>query len=81
MKDQLNKLKMRDWTETKAHSSWQIFKIMAEFVQGFENLAKIQTKHSGRNRFEINYFGSFFDIFHFKIKYNEFLYKNLRYFK
>lgn len=32
---------MRDWTETKAHSSWQIFKIMAEFVQGFETLAKI----------------------------------------
>jgi uncharacterized protein (TIGR00730 family) len=41
MKDQLTKLKMRDWTETKAHSSWQIFKIMAEFVQGFESLAKI----------------------------------------
>jgi len=41
MKDQLTKLKMRDWTETKAHSSWQIFKIMAEFVQGFETLAKI----------------------------------------
>jgi len=34
-------LKPRDWTETKAHSSWQIFKIMAEFVQGFEELAKI----------------------------------------
>jgi uncharacterized protein (TIGR00730 family) len=34
-------MKMRDWTETKAHSSWQIFKIMAEFVQGFETLAKI----------------------------------------
>lgn len=32
---------MRDWTETRAHSSWQIFKIMAEFVQGFESLAKI----------------------------------------
>ncbi len=32
---------MRDWTETKAHSSWQIFKIMAEFVQAFETLAKI----------------------------------------
>lgn len=32
---------MRDWTETRAHSSWQIFKIMAEFVQGFEMLAKI----------------------------------------
>ncbi len=41
MKDQLNKLKLRDWTETRAHSSWQIFKIMAEFVQGFETLAKI----------------------------------------
>jgi len=41
MKDQLTKLKMRDWTETRAHSSWQIFKIMAEFVQGFETLAKI----------------------------------------
>src|ERR1700742_2854453 len=41
MKDKLSELKMRDWTETKAHSSWQIFKIMAEFVQGFETLAKI----------------------------------------
>ena len=41
MKDQLTNFKMRDWTETKAHSSWQIFKIMAEFVQGFETLAKI----------------------------------------
>lgn len=41
MKDQLNSLKMRDWTETKAHSSWQIFKIMAEFVQGIESLARI----------------------------------------
>src|SRR4249919_561873 len=37
----LTNVKMRDWTETKAHSSWQIFKIMAEFVQGFESLAKI----------------------------------------
>lgn len=41
MKDQFSNLRMRDWTETKAHSSWQIFKIMAEFVQGFETLAKI----------------------------------------
>ncbi|MGN6566926.1 MAG: TIGR00730 family Rossman fold protein [Flavipsychrobacter sp.] len=37
----LTKIKLRDWTETKAHSSWQIFKIMAEFVHGFETLAKI----------------------------------------
>ncbi len=41
MRDQLNSIKMRDWTETKAHSSWQIFKIMAEFVQGFESLARV----------------------------------------
>ncbi len=33
--------KQRNWTESKAHSSWQIFKIMAEFVEGFEALAKI----------------------------------------
>lgn len=33
--------KERRWTESKAHSSWQIFKIMAEFVEGFEALAKI----------------------------------------
>jgi uncharacterized protein (TIGR00730 family) len=41
MKEHINKIKMRDWTETKAHSSWQIFKVMAEFVQGFETLAKV----------------------------------------
>lgn len=41
MKDNVNKLKLRDWTETRAHSSWQVFKIMAEFVEGFEKLAKI----------------------------------------
>ncbi|HUX85232.1 MAG TPA: TIGR00730 family Rossman fold protein [Chitinophagaceae bacterium] len=31
----------RDWAENLAHSSWQIFKIMAEFVEGFEVLNKI----------------------------------------
>jgi uncharacterized protein (TIGR00730 family) len=41
MKEQFNEMKMRHWTENKAHSSWQIFKIMAEFVQGFETLAKL----------------------------------------
>lgn len=41
MKEKLTKVKLRDWTETKGHSSWQIFKIMAEFVQGFETLARI----------------------------------------
>lgn len=32
--------KQRRWSESKGHSSWQIFKIMAEFVDGFEALAK-----------------------------------------
>lgn len=41
MKDAIGKIKLRDWTETQAHSSWQIFKIMAEFVEGFDKLAKI----------------------------------------
>lgn len=41
MKDKLTNIKLRDWTETRAHSSWQVFKIMAEFVQGFEVMAKI----------------------------------------
>ncbi|PUZ29270.1 TIGR00730 family Rossman fold protein [Chitinophaga parva] len=41
MNENLKNLKMRDWTETRAHSSWQIFKIMAEFVEGFEALAQI----------------------------------------
>jgi uncharacterized protein (TIGR00730 family) len=34
-------LKERHWKESMAYSSWQIFKIMAEFVDGFEALAKI----------------------------------------
>jgi uncharacterized protein (TIGR00730 family) len=33
--------KQRQWKESQAHSSWQIFKIMAEFVDGFEALNKI----------------------------------------
>ncbi len=31
----------KDWTELKAASSWMIFKIMSEFVEGFEKLNKI----------------------------------------
>src|SRR4051812_32300055 len=31
----------KDWQEIKAHDTWQIFKIMAEFVDGFEKLSKI----------------------------------------
>ncbi len=41
MNDTIKLSKQRRWSESKAHSSWQIFKIMAEFVDGFEALAKI----------------------------------------
>lgn len=31
----------KDWQEIKAQDTWQIFKIMAEFVEGFEKLSRI----------------------------------------
>ncbi len=31
----------KDWNNIKTHDSWEIFKIMSEFVEGFERLAKI----------------------------------------
>ncbi|MDD5570421.1 MAG: TIGR00730 family Rossman fold protein [Bacteroidales bacterium] len=31
----------RSWSEQKSNDSWQIFKMVAEFVQGFEKLAAI----------------------------------------
>ncbi|MES2838105.1 MAG: TIGR00730 family Rossman fold protein [Bacteroidota bacterium] len=31
----------KDWNEVKSQSSWQIFKVMAEFVEGFDKLSKI----------------------------------------
>jgi uncharacterized protein (TIGR00730 family) len=34
-------IKAKNWNQIKTYDSWQIFKIMAEFVQGFERLAKI----------------------------------------
>jgi uncharacterized protein (TIGR00730 family) len=33
--------KDRDWNEIKSSDSWVIFKVMAEFVEGFEKLSKI----------------------------------------
>lgn len=33
--------KDRDWNEIKSSDSWSIFKIMSEFVEGFDKLAKI----------------------------------------
>lgn len=31
----------KHWTEIKTKDSWQIFKVMAEFVEGFEKMSKI----------------------------------------
>jgi len=33
--------KERDWNEIKSADSWAIFKVMSEFVEGFDKLAKI----------------------------------------
>jgi len=33
--------KQKTWNEIKASDSWQIFKVMAEFVEGFEKMASI----------------------------------------
>ena len=34
-------MKQRDWNEIKTNDSWSIFKIMGEFVRGFETLQRI----------------------------------------
>jgi uncharacterized protein (TIGR00730 family) len=31
----------KSWNEVKATDSWQIFRVMAEFVEGFEKMAKV----------------------------------------
>ncbi len=36
-----NAFKKKDWTEIQISDSWRIFKIMSEFVEGFEKLARI----------------------------------------
>ena len=33
--------KERDWNEIKSSDSWAIFKIMSEFVEGYERMARI----------------------------------------
>ncbi len=37
----LNAFKSKSWNAIKSSDSWQIFKIMSEFVDGFESLSKI----------------------------------------
>lgn len=36
-----NAFAQKDWYDTKAQNSWQIFKIMSEFVEGFEKMGRI----------------------------------------
>ncbi len=36
-----SKFPQRDWNETKTNDSWAIFKIMSEFVDGYETMSKI----------------------------------------
>ncbi len=38
--DTMNKV-IKDWNEIKINDSWAIFKIIAEFVEGYERMAKI----------------------------------------
>ena len=37
----MSKLNPKGWNEIKTNDSWAIFKIMGEFVQGFEKMSKI----------------------------------------
>jgi uncharacterized protein (TIGR00730 family) len=36
-----NAFAQKDWKDIKAQNSWQIFKIMSEFVEGFEKMSRI----------------------------------------
>ena len=35
------KLKQKTWNEVRTNDSWAIFKIMSEFVNGYETMARI----------------------------------------
>jgi hypothetical protein len=35
------KTKQKDWNSIKTNDSWQIVKVMSEFVEGFEKMNKI----------------------------------------
>ena len=37
----MNERRDKKWNETKTNDSWSIFKIMGEFVEGYEKLAAI----------------------------------------
>ena len=37
----MNEIKNKKWNQTKSNDSWSIFKIMGEFVEGYEKLSAI----------------------------------------
>lgn len=37
----IEKFKQKDWNEVKINDSWAVFKIMSEFVTGFESMARL----------------------------------------
>lgn len=37
----INKFSQRSWNETKSNDSWSIFKIMGEFVEGYDRMGQI----------------------------------------
>src|SRR5258706_5118448 len=51
----------RNWGEIKAHDSWQVFRVVSEFVEGFEKLSKIgpcvSVFGSARSKEENKYYG------------------------
>lgn len=56
-----NQDKNKEWNKIKANDSWAIFKVMAEFVEGFEKMAKIgpcvSIFGSARTKPDNKYFG------------------------
>lgn len=36
-----DKFRQKDWNEVKTNDSWSVFKIMSEFVDGYERMAKL----------------------------------------
>ena len=37
----VEKFQQKDWNEVKINDSWAVFKIMSEFVAGFESMARL----------------------------------------
>jgi len=40
----MNHQPRKSWTEIESHNSWGLFKVMAEFVHGYENLSRDKTE-------------------------------------